>query len=672
MKNWSMSALCAALWLAAAATPATAGGEPDSATPLAINLDEFEDWNTTWVFVDLFKESREWLVQVPGSTNPFEIFGETMPTTADGWPLPPPGRAAAALMKREQGGNYPGGVYNVFWEGTGQLDFFFDATVINYDAANKTAQILVQPSNSGVLVQLHHVDPNDPMRNVQVIMPGFENTYEQHPFHPLFLESLEPFGTLRFMQWSKTNNSQQQFWWQRPTKDTYSQSTSEGMAIEWMIDLANETGKAPWFNIPHLATDNYIREFARLVRDNLDPSIPVYVEWSNEVWNEIYDQWAFAKDNAFSLGLEPWNGNQYIASWKYTAVRSVEMFDIWHQEFIGAPGGTERVVRVLPTQDANPSVGITIMDQMVNGGPAWQKADVLAGAPYFGVNEGQPENQWATLNLSVDQLLDQLENEIRFARPPIIQANVDNAGNRGLDYIAYEGGQHLVGVGAAITNQTLTNLFIQANQHPRMYDLYRLYFEEWGKAGGGSLALFTLAGRYTLHGSWGALEYQSQPVEEAHKWRAMRDHAGVNGGGGPTTPVNPSVEIIGYPCGNTWASSYGDPTVGNDGFGVTLSGAAPWSEAFLSISAQGTTWQGAALPLNLDFIGMFGCNAWVGDGLSVQGAANGQGVVSLPVQIPNFPFIAGEDFFFQWVAPKFGENPANFVVSQGLRVVVGS
>jgi hypothetical protein len=674
MKNLSLCALGAALWLAAAAPPAAAGGEPDSATPLAINLDEFEDWNTTWVFVDLFKEARDWIVQVPGTTNPFQVWGESMPTTADGWPLPPPGRAAAALMKREQGGNYPGGIYNVFWKGTGQLEFFYDATVVSYDAANRTAQVLVQPSNSGVLVQIHSVNPNDPVHDVQVIMPGFENTYQQHPFHPLFLESLEPFGTLRFMQWMKTNNSQQQFWWQRPTKDYYSQSTSKGMAIEWMIDLANETGKAPWFNIPHLATDNYIREFARLVRDNLNPGIPVYIEWSNEVWNEIYAQWTFSKDNAFNLGLEPWNGNPYIASWKYTAVRSVEMFDIWRQEFTSAPGGPDRVVRVLPTQDANPAVGLTIMDQPVNGQPAWTRADVLAGAPYFGVNEGQPENQWATLSLSVDQLLDQLENEIRFVRPPIMKANVDNAANRGLDYIAYEGGQHLVGVGSAIDNQALTGLFQQANRHPRMYDLYRLYFDEWAQAGGGSLALFTLAGRYTLHGSWGALEYQTQPVEQAHKFRAMRDYAEQNGGtgGGPTTPVNPSVEILGYPCGNTWASHYGSPTVGNSGFGVTLSGAAPFGQAFLYIANQAADYEGIPLPINFDILDLYGCNLWIGDGLTVTGAASGAGNVSLPVLIPDEPSLAGRDYYFQWLAPKFGVNPGNLAFSQALKVIVGS
>ena len=153
----------------------------------------------------------------------------------------------------------------------------------------------------------------------------------------------------------------------------------------------------------------------------------------------------------------------------------------------------------------------------------------------------------------------------------------------------------------------------------------------------------------------------------------MRDYADANGGGGaPTTPVNPSVEVIGFPCGNTWASHYGTPTVGAADFGIVLSGAASYGQAFLTISGQGDNWQGIPLPLNLDHLGMFGCNVWVGDGLVTQGSANGQGSVALPVLIPNIPALAGQDFFFQWLAPKFGENPANLVLSQGLRAVIGS
>lgn len=37
--------------------------------------------------------------------------------------------------------------------------------------------------------------------------------------------------------------------------------------------------------MPHLADDDYYREFARLVKRTLRPDVKVYVEWSNEPWH---------------------------------------------------------------------------------------------------------------------------------------------------------------------------------------------------------------------------------------------------------------------------------------------------------------------------------------------------------------------------------------------------
>lgn len=54
--------------------------------------------------------------------------------------------------------------------------------------------------------------------------------------------------------------------------------------------LANRVQQEPWFNMPHLATDDYITQFATLVRDNLASNLNVYVEFSNEVWNPMFEQ----------------------------------------------------------------------------------------------------------------------------------------------------------------------------------------------------------------------------------------------------------------------------------------------------------------------------------------------------------------------------------------------
>ena len=56
----------------------------------------------------------------------------------------------------------------------------------------------------------------------------------------------------------------------------------------------------------------------------------IYVEYSNEVWNSQFTQNAYAAEQGVALGLadpaEPW-----VAAWRFTAHRSMQIFDIFRQ-----------------------------------------------------------------------------------------------------------------------------------------------------------------------------------------------------------------------------------------------------------------------------------------------------------------------------------------------------
>ena len=109
-----------------------------------------------------------------------------------------------------------------------------------------------------------------------------------------------------------------------------------------MIDLANARGANPWFCMPHLADDDYVRQFARLVKERLRPDLKAYVEYSNEVWNWIYPATHFADAEGKRLKLgDPAFG-------RYYSQRSVEVFRIWEEEL-----GRDRLVRVLASQFVN-------------------------------------------------------------------------------------------------------------------------------------------------------------------------------------------------------------------------------------------------------------------------------------------------------------------------------
>lgn len=172
--------------------------------PLGMNLSYVRDWSTQLAFVDVFKRARQWIPQ-QFDDNVWDT-GDTLNIDQYGWIASlDSGKAAGTLLFIGVNGNYPSGTYVCLYEGTGSFQFGFDATV----TSSQPGRILlsVSPSEMGIHMKIVETDPVDPIRNIRVIMPGFEDTYQSQPFHPKFLELMGNFKVIRFMDWMETNNS---------------------------------------------------------------------------------------------------------------------------------------------------------------------------------------------------------------------------------------------------------------------------------------------------------------------------------------------------------------------------------------------------------------------------------------------------------------------------------
>jgi hypothetical protein len=200
--------------------------------------------------------------------------------------------------------------------------------------------------------------------------------------------------------------------------------------IEVMIDLANTLHVDPWFCIPHQASDDYVRRFATLVRDRLDPALHPHIEYSNEVWNTGFPQtqWAVARSQA--LGLDSPFGQPAI----FYAMRSVQVFKIV-QDVWGADRG--RIVRVIAGQ----AVWDNFLSHALAYGDTAANADVMAIAPYFNAADaGDPARVATTLTLSSDQIVDQMLANIRGDIKSAMTANAALAAKYKLKLKAYESG----------------------------------------------------------------------------------------------------------------------------------------------------------------------------------------------------------------------------------------
>ena len=158
---------------------------------------------------------------------------------------------------------------------------------------------------------------------------------------PIFLKSLSSSGIVRFALWQRIDSAPPATLQERPKATDQDVDTTHGVPIEVMVEVANQTGVAPWFCMPHWADDEYVKSFAELVKDKLNPEHTVYVEHSNDVANSALPQHHYLRATARSSVVR--FGEDCVgAAIKCHAARSLEIFRIWREVF-----EDERVVGVL-------------------------------------------------------------------------------------------------------------------------------------------------------------------------------------------------------------------------------------------------------------------------------------------------------------------------------------
>lgn len=486
---------------------------PPAASRAGINLSGITDWNTEFPFVDLAKMCRPWVSQRQGAG---WGKGPALELDARGWVKQlEPGCFAEIPFFTIEKGHAPPGDYVCLYDGRGRIAFNGGPKIVD----EKPGRLVLHVSEGagGFWLQLRETDPADPIRNIRLLMPGTEATHREQPFNAAFLKRWAPMNTLRFMDWMDTNGSQQQRWEDRPRVDDANWSR-KGVPVEVMVDLCNRQKANAWFCLPHLADDDYVRQFAGYVRDHLDPSLKAFVEYSNEIWNGMFEQTKYCERRGRELDLAP---QPWEAGWKFSAQRSVEIFTIWETVF----GGRDRIVRVMATQAANPYIA----GKKLGHADAAKHCDALAIAPYVTLNVG-PNTKPSLVEVegwTEAQVLDQLELKSLPQSLEWIRAHKKIADQHGLALIAYEAGQHAVGVGGGENSAVLTKLLNAANRHPRMGVLYTKYLDGWKEAGGGLVCLFASTSSWSKWGSWGLLEYADDP-EDRPKFRATMDWVVAN------------------------------------------------------------------------------------------------------------------------------------------------
>jgi hypothetical protein len=503
------------------------GPAPPAHTFLGTNINQFNDYSRELPFVDAFKTARPWISQMQGAS---WGGGPALSLDANGWILSlQPGQYAETIMldnALDDQAHYPAGQYTLLYDGDGTIAFDLNSASITSQTPGRIVAT-VPAGQTGVFLMVTATNPSNPIRNIRFIMPGFEATYQQQPFNPQFLQRLSGYKALRFMETMGTNGSTLKNWSDRPLPTDYTYGW-RGVPAEVLVQLANTAGLSPWFNMPAMATDDFMRQFAGIVSQQLNAGLPFYLEYSNETWNSAFSQNSWIATQGQTLGF---SSDPVVAAADYTAYRSVQMFNIFQSVLGGsAAGSTSRMIRVIASQAGNS----WLSDQTLGFQNAFTSADYLAIAPYFNCDDtatggfgvlGDPSTASQVAAMTVDQVIDIELAHINGCAYKQMQSNSAVASKYGLRMIAYEGGQSLVGYNGAENNTTLTSLFETANRSPRMTALYAQYLANWVAAGGDGFIHYSNVTAYTKYGSWGALEYEDQDPATAPKYQALMTFA---------------------------------------------------------------------------------------------------------------------------------------------------
>lgn len=501
-------------------------------SPLGINTNEVLDDDASAPFVDLFRGSTPFEEARPWLTKGKIIYDK------DGWPTNlNGGQVGTRFINKLPAGTIPDGNYVVLYDGVGTLQYGNDVKLISKIPGREVISIKAGPDKelraSLIIIKS---DISNPLKNIRVLMPGgicsnnpykrvhseknckhsqflsFEKHSTQIIFNPDYLNYMKSFKVIRFMNMAGITRNPIKEWARRPkmSKSTWGgKPTVRGAPLEIMVALANKNNSDAWFSLPHAANDDYIRKFAQYVRDNLKPDLKAYIEYTNEAWNTIFSQAHYMKDMGLKLGLDQ---DRDKAGYKYYSFRSVQLFNIFEEEF----QGTDRIIRVLGSW-----TGYTQLTEMIlSYRDAYLKTDSVAIGPYFyGSTSALKKVK------SVDEVFTILyDQKLPFSIPGVkklIAKHFSISKSFGVDLIAYEGGQHLVDWKNRDITEAPTKYYIEANRDPRMATAYTDLLNSWKESGGSIFILFSAPRTYQWFGSWGTKEYLNQPLTETPKHRGI-------------------------------------------------------------------------------------------------------------------------------------------------------
>ena len=531
-------------------TPAFGNDNPT----VSFNLTGVSDYSTQMPFLDIAKTMRPWIGHEAGkwggmSVDELEAGGYL---DANGWVTEIPEGLDSVGSIWAWGGQDPvesrAGVYVMTYEGEGDIEIRGKVKVLSQE----DGKIVFENLTGGTMsFKISETDPSgtgEYIRDISVVREEHLALHEAGAiFNPDWIDLVADSREFRFMNWMETNNSDVTSWEDRSQLSSATWGAGVPVPVEVMVRLANEAGVDPWFTMPHMADDDYVRQFAEYVRDNLDPNLTARVEYSNEIWNFAFEQTHWMQDQAAS----EWGDTSGPAYLDYQIMRATQVGLIWEDAFSQTEGAPS-LINVLGVQK-----GSEWASERLLTAAAWQENDPdgfvepatvfdeIATTTYFGDKIVTNETTRLELIAAIEDpdvdanawLTEKLMDPDQKSSIPTLMTGWQKvkgvADSFGLDMVAYEGGQHVhhsFAVKGLTDEQTaaLTEFLTDYVRSPEMAMLYEEMWNAWAQISDGAFMQFGDVGAPSKYGSWALFsdledanaraDFLSDQMENATPW----------------------------------------------------------------------------------------------------------------------------------------------------------
>jgi hypothetical protein len=550
-----------------------------AAAELGVNIGGVDDWDPTQMFADAMKQARKFGL-------PSEPWEENATVDALGWPT----EDAGVLVVANNQGAWSAGTYALSFTGQATAQSWNDNNVnvgpVTYNPATNTssATVTVGPAYQSIYLVFTNSKrtptgaTGSGVTNVSLMRPTINGTPHAPGtvFTDRFLARLKYFTAMRMMDYLATNGSTEANWSDRSIPAHASQQevpphTSQnqnspfvtGASYEYGIQLANQTGKDLWLNVPHLTfggtylfpstawatnlalllkygSDAAGKPYTGLngsgganpqpasgpVNPGLNPGLHVYLEYSNEFWSGVGGQtgWIYNQAEAAIAANDPdldWDHDTdvYDIEWRIGAKGTMLIANAFAGVYGSAAFGN--VYRpVLGGQLGNTGTywGLNYLDSQHGGANLYVWA--AAGAPYVDFNGDVYGN-----TVPAAQVISGMQAFETADIVPAIQATAAAISAEHLQggMVAYEGGQ------GALYN---TPGSLAAQTMPAMRGITTSVLDAWAAQGGGTFFYYKLCSAdnwglardisYDIDADPGYAANPADSTETEPKWGAIK------------------------------------------------------------------------------------------------------------------------------------------------------